>query len=81
MKTYKKAEILFVSFELSQSIAAGCEAISNYAYGSCQLYVGDSTGDGLSVFTDDLDCVITTPEEADKVCYDVPNDNNNVYSS
>ena len=81
MKTYTKAEILFVSFELSQSIAAGCESISNYGYGTCQLDAKDSTGDVLNVFTDGLNCDITEPDLLDDLCYDVPQPENNVYSS
>lgn len=78
-KTYSKPQIVFDSFELSQSIAAGCEYKSNHAYGTCALDIGGRFG---KIFLDGPVCVTTTPDgEYDGICYHVPTDNMNVFSS
>lgn len=77
-KVYIKPEIFFDSFELSQSIAAGCEGISQHAEGACAVYVKEI---GLSVFSTKGTCDYYNSEMQDMVCYHAPSDANNVYSS
>lgn len=77
-KVYTKPEIFFDSFELSQSIAAGCEGISQHAEGACAVYVKEI---GLSVFSTREICDYYSVELQDSVCYHAPSDSNNVYSS
>ena len=76
-KTYSKPQIVFDSFELSQSIAAGCEVITNQAQGVCPL-IDDESGWTLLA---DTSCKKTPPTGTDEICYDVPAESYNVYSS
>ncbi len=77
-KDYSKPEVLFESFELSQSIAAGCEYISNHVYGACPVM---DPAIGATVFALTGVCTITTPTGNDRICYNVPAENNRVFSS
>lgn len=76
-KVYTKPEIFFDSFELSQSIAAGCELISNHAVNVCKIYDNEL---GLVYLTQDS-CADTPPGDDDGLCYDVPVLDWGVYSS
>lgn len=85
-KKYSKPEIFFESFEVSQCIAAGCEMISNAAEGECAVTVPDPGWDDVHIFTSAVDACTTTPddkgyEEYNKVCYFVPEETYNVFSS
>ena len=76
-KVYTKPEIFFDSFELSQSIAAGCELIaSNLARYSCPLTPKD-LGEDYTIFVQGA-CIY---EGQDTICYDVPQADYNVYTS
>ncbi len=77
-KQYEKPQIIFDSFELSQSIAAGCEFIANHEWAKCAV------DDGLQMlFTMDTAACESVPGPGpfDSVCYDIPNPSNNVFSS
>ena len=77
-KEYKKPQIIYESFELSQSIAAGCEFVSSAMRGMCPVM----TDLGFSVFITSYGCDYTPPnEDDDMLCYDVPSDSSQVYSS
>ena len=81
-KIYSKPQIVFDSFELSQSIAAGCEYRSNHAYGSCALKLDVPGWEGFTFFTGTVGaCMTTPPSEYDSICYHVPTDDKNVFSS
>lgn len=78
-KVYKKPEIVFVSFKLSESISAGCEQISNQAEYACA--VEDSMAE-LTYITGEISgCTYTPPNVYDLVCYHAPSDASNVFSS
>ena len=75
-KTYEKPRIVFDSFELSQSIAGDCELLKgNSAENACPVYV---KGTDYTLFADVGNCY-WVPHEP--VCYHVPIDTNNVFSS
>ena len=78
-KAYSKPEIYFDSFELSSSIAAGCEYKANFAAGACALAdpaFGNVYLDGIS------GCAVTQVDGAyNGICYHVPSDNTNLFSS
>ena len=81
-KTYEKPQIIFESFELSQSIAAGCAYQANAARGIC----GFDTGVGILFTAEVLAClgedgIIPAPGDDDSICYHAPGDNSNVFSS
>lgn len=79
-KKYAKPQIAFESFELSQSIAAGCEMIQqNMTERSCPVTVPELIG--TTYFADLNHCTVTPPGGNDSICYHVPSENNNVYSS
>lgn len=79
-KPYVKPQIVFEDFELSVNIAAGCEFRTNHAENVC---VYELTG-GRNVFIDaDTSCNdITAPGgNYGAVCYHVPSDTSNLFTS
>lgn len=78
-KQYVKPDISFDTFELSQSIAGGCEGITNAVYGTCATTIPDL---GFSIFANKHTCdVHAAPGNNEFVCYHAPSDSNNVFSS
>ena len=81
-KQYTAPEIFFEDFTLSQSIAGGCEVISNnHSANSCGIDWGR-----FVVFNADLGNVCDrTPADTggkyDGLCYHVPTDANNLFNS
>lgn len=86
-KEYKKPMIVLESFNLSQSIAAGCGAIHDSTLGSpnqssketCAWVVG-----GYNVFLNDTNiCTIKIGENDDSlgVCYNNPNGGTSIFNS
>lgn len=80
-KTYSKPDILFESFSLSTSIAAGCEVkITTIAAKQCGMKFGDTV-----VFTADMGNVCSTKvvdgSLYDGLCYHVPTESNNLFNS
>ncbi|MGN1443579.1 MAG: hypothetical protein ACI4XE_07005 [Acutalibacteraceae bacterium] len=78
-KKYESPKIIFESFKLSSSIAAGCEVLSTPAAAFACPVVDPEIG--RSIFTTDNGCDLTSPDFLDKICYDVPLENYNVFSS
>lgn len=80
-KTYVKPEVYFESFELSTSIATGCEYKSNHTKDTCGWYV-EGVG---NVFLSNLTtCDYPEPDsETNKfgICYHVPVDTSNLFTS
>lgn len=78
-KVYTKPAILFDSFELSQSIAAGCEIITGYARNVCAYELRT----GQNIFLEGIsDCTtIEAGGEYNGICYHVPIDTNNLFTS
>lgn len=78
-KSYKKPDIIFDSFELATSIAAGCQLIStnNNPY-VCPVL--DKEWD-LTIFLELGICDMTPQDYDGKICYDVPMADPNVYVS
>ena len=81
-KTYKKPELWYEDFRLSQSIAAGCEGIANYAEGQCSVTLKDPNNHyNLVLFMQTAICKHVPPNPDDYVCYHAPSEGNNVFSS
>ena len=79
-KEYTKPEIVFESFSLSVSIAAGCEEkIDNKSEYQCAYY---SSG-GIATFTGLIDeCDFTSSDgTADGFCYHHPEGGPNIFNS
>lgn len=77
-KAYEKPQILFCSFELSESISAGCDTIANMSRDtSCPVLMPEWGETYVSV----NNCDNWTPEFDDSICYHVPADDRNVFSS
>lgn len=74
-KTYSKPQIAFDSFELSQNIAADCAYISHMAWQVCVI---EAMGEKLFL---EAPCIATPDEISISVCYDVPTNNDKVFSS
>lgn len=79
-KAYVKPEVYFESFELSTSIAAGCEYRTNHAINVCTY---ELTG-GRNVFVNES----TNCHDAQApggsygaVCYQIPSDQSNLFTS
>lgn len=77
-KTYVRPEVYFESFELSANIATGCKLISNSAQFVCSVTDNEL---GVTYFTDSACKGYNPPDDKDKVCYGVPQANNNVFTS
>lgn len=77
-KTYVKPKVYFESFELSANIATGCKLISNAAQNVCSVKDNEL---GITYFTGSACNGYNPPDGKDKVCYDVPQANNNVFTS
>ncbi len=78
-KAYTKPEIIFDSFELTESIAAGCSYItSNMAPYECAVLDKEF---GFTLFSDYNNCDSTPPGGNDSICYHVPTADYSVYTS
>ena len=77
-KKYVKPQILISSFELSESIAAGCEVISNAEENVCAVFL-EELGD--TIFSLDNVCGFTMPNGYDGICYHAPDDSRNIFTS
>lgn len=77
-KTYSKPQIVFDSFELSQSIAVGCEYISHHTEDTCayESALGNVFLEGVAA------CERKEVDGGNNgICYHVPADNSNLFSS
>lgn len=78
-KTYVKPEVYFENYELSANIAVGCGTGFNHdntnfsTPDSCQYFFGIDR-----VFLSIGPCTLTNPN---KYCYNVPTDNQAIFSS
>lgn len=77
-KSYVKPQVLFESFQLSASIAAGCAYITNAAYGVCPSVFDKENH--YSIFTEGT-CTYYPPNAKDQVCEHVPSDATRAFSS
>lgn len=76
-KAYVAPEILFEDFTMSTSIAANCNILCNFVENVC----GHETRNGV-VFTDDISgCVYKQPDGFDGVCYHVPTESSDLFTS
>ena len=79
-KSYVKPQVFFEDFHLSTSIAAGCEYTTNHALNDCTYKIAG----GRNVFVDaNTNCHDITAPGGDygAVCYHVPSDTNNLFTS
>lgn len=84
-KKYEKPEFFFESFEMSQCIAAGCELISNAVKDECAVTVPDPGWDDIHIFTNAVGACTSKYEDEEGgykgICYFVPEETYNVFSS
>ena len=78
-KTYVKPQIAYESFQLSTSIAASCAFLSTGAAQYVCAIVDPDTG--FSLFANSPVSSCDTVPANTKICYDVPTENWNVFSS
>ena len=78
-KAYRKPELWYEDFQLSQTIASGCEGIANFTEGHCQVIL-EGPGYSIVLFNADT-CPDSPPNPDDYVCYHAPTEGNNVFSS
>ena len=82
-KLYSKPEIMFESFTICASIAAGCENINtNPTKDVCAYKYKDDFGRDRAVFTSSI-AMCTTKNDGDYngICYDTPSENYNLFNS
>ena len=79
-KQYQKPCLYYENFQLSQSIAAGCEGIANFAENQCTLTL-EGPGYSLVLFQYGTLCLDSPPNPDDYACYHAPSEANNVFSS
>ncbi len=86
-RVYNKPEIMFEDFSLSTNIANGCEFEASFSKGTCAAKVEEMGLTWNVFFSDIAACTTTAPgkEEDDNefngICYHVPVDTSNVFSS
>lgn len=81
-KPYVKPEVHFESFELSTSIATGCEFKSNHTKNQCGFEVEGL--DGNVFITGVTGCKYKEPDSENNtygICYHVPIDKSNLFTS
>lgn len=77
-KTYCKPQIVFENFELCANIAAGCEFKTNHAKDVCAYTMLG----GMKVFVADVvSCIYKKQDYAYGVCYHIPIDTKNIFTS
>lgn len=82
-KVYSKPEIMFEDFSLNNSITVGCEKIAQATEYACSYDMTSSLG-VISVFTDQVTgdiCTTVKPDGYNEICYHVPTEANNVFTS
>ena len=77
-RNYVKPEICFESFELAESIASGCTHLAGSTQGLCSVIIA-----GENVFLSNvMACSGSDVEDgADGLCYYLPFETNNIFSS
>lgn len=78
-KIYQSPQILFESFALSSSVAAGCGVISKPS--AAYMCPVEDPELGFTIFTEEGVCQRTSPDLYDRVCYNIPLENNSVFTS
>ena len=78
-KTYVKPQVYFEDFQLSASIAAGCEVTTTLqtAEGQC----GFDDGAHIIFIQGYTGCVYGQDESSSSICYHVPDQNYNLFTS
>lgn len=75
-KEYKKPELLFDSFELSECIAKGCSIKTNHTTETC----GNVPGIG-TLWSSDSCTFKVGDDNSDNFCYNVPTEGNKLFTS
>lgn len=78
-KSYVKPLIGFQSFAMPLSVSSGCTFLSTSGEMVCAIEMEE--WGGATIFTEEIDCMLTTPQWTDRVCYHVPLANSNVFES
>ena len=88
-KKYEKPMVLFEDFTMSMNIATVCEVTTNLqGYQECGIKASDLDLSNSGIY-DDTDIIFTSTEygcsytmsQFNKVCYDVPTTDNNLFAS
>jgi hypothetical protein len=79
-KTYEKPEVYFESFELSTSIATGCEYKTNHAMNICTYDLG-SLGNVFVDSTTNCNDIKAQGGKWQNICYHLPSDQSNLFTS
>ena len=77
-KAYVKPQVYFVDFQLSASIAAGCEVINTT---HTQNVCGFDDGVAVIYLTQGICNYVQNDGANDKICYHVPDQSNNLFTS
>ena len=78
MKNYIKPAISFQGLAMTANATGGCAHKANSGEAACPVELPGLPG--LTVFADDR-CMLTSPDEASKICYHVPQADINVFES
>ncbi len=79
MKEYIKPDIRFQKMNLSTDISTGCSVNSTHDPKACPVDIPGQPG--LTVYTEDGQCVAYGPGWEDQICYHVPVADLNVFES
>lgn len=79
MKNYIKPDISFQKLDLTTNVSAGCEYSATSDPGACPAEIPGQPG--LTVFLENSDCMVYSPEAGGLICYHVPTADSNVFES
>lgn len=79
-KTYAKPDIYFENFELSESIAAGCEYVSPFQWQDCPVYDPDME---ITIFQKSINGCSWTEDDGEysTICYHTLEQPDTLFSS
>ena len=80
-KAYKRPELYYESFTLSQNIASSCEGIALFNENICGVKVDMMDIEMIIYGNGNGACEFQPPNPENLICYHVPSDANNVFSS
>ncbi len=79
MNRYIKPNITFQSLNMATTVSAGCSLNATQAERMCPAEIPGNPG--LTVFPEDSECVMYSPDMNDTICYHVPMADINVFES
>lgn len=79
MKNYVKPDIAFQSLQMAASVGGSCAHTAEFDPGICPAEIPGQPG--LTLFLENSECMVYSPEMGGLICYHVPTADSNVFES